>query len=54
VIFHFGYRCASHANEIYIRRSILMLNALMGSVEVPGGLFFKKGPARLVASRPPS
>ncbi len=44
VIFHYGYRGASHRNEIYLRRSILILNALMGSVESPGGLFFKKGP----------
>ncbi len=44
VIFHYGYRGASHQNEIYVRRSILILNALMGSVECPGGLFFKKGP----------
>ncbi len=44
VIFHYGYRGAHHANEIYIRRSILILNALMGSVEAKGGLFFKKGP----------
>ncbi|MGD2151206.1 MAG: molybdopterin-dependent oxidoreductase, partial [Desulfobacterales bacterium] len=32
VIFHFGYRGASHTNEIYMRRSIMILNALMGSV----------------------
>jgi thiosulfate reductase/polysulfide reductase chain A len=44
VIFHFGYRGASHINEIYLRRSILILNALMGSIEAPGGFFFKKGP----------
>ncbi len=44
VIFHYGYRGASHTNEIYLRRSILMLNALMGSIEAKGGLFFKKGP----------
>lgn len=43
VIFHFGYRGAHHPNEIYLRRSILILNALMGSLEAPGGLFFKKG-----------
>ncbi|NOX35129.1 MAG: molybdopterin-dependent oxidoreductase [Deltaproteobacteria bacterium] len=47
VVFHFGYRGANHQNEIYMRRSILMLNALMGSVEVKGGLFFKKGPAEV-------
>ncbi len=45
VIFHFGYRGASHTNEIYLRRSIMILNALMGSIEVKGGFFFKKGPA---------
>ncbi|MGD9016842.1 MAG: molybdopterin-dependent oxidoreductase [Desulfobacterales bacterium] len=44
VIFHYGYRGAHHANEIYLRRSILMLNALLGSVEAKGGIFFKKGP----------
>lgn len=44
VIFHFGYRGASHTNEIYMRRSILILNALMGSIEAKGGIFFKKGP----------
>lgn len=44
VIFHCGYRCASHVNEIYFRRSIFILNALMGSIESKGGIFFKKGP----------
>jgi thiosulfate reductase/polysulfide reductase chain A len=44
VVFHFGYRGASHQNEIYVRRSILILNALMGSIESKGGFFFKKGP----------
>ncbi len=43
VIFHYGYRGAHHTNEIYFRRSIIILNALMGSLEAPGGLFFKKG-----------
>ncbi len=44
VIFHYGYRGAHHEEEIYLRRSILMLNVLMGSIEAPGGFFFKKGP----------
>ncbi|MBT3258136.1 MAG: molybdopterin-dependent oxidoreductase [Deltaproteobacteria bacterium] len=44
VIFHFGYRGANHPNEIYLRRSIMILNSLMGSVEAKGGFFFKKGP----------
>jgi len=44
VIFNFGYRGANHPDEIYFRRSIMILNSLMGSVETPGGFFFKKGP----------
>ncbi len=44
VLFHHGYRAAHHKNEIYLRRSILILNSLMGNLEAPGGLFFKKGP----------
>jgi thiosulfate reductase/polysulfide reductase chain A len=43
VIFHYGYRGAHHPEEIYFRRSLVILNALMGSIESPGGLFFKKG-----------
>ena len=44
VVFHFGYRSSHHLNEIHFRRSIIILNALMGSIEAKGGLFFKKGP----------
>ena len=44
VVFHYGYRGAHHPNEIYFRRSLIILNALMGSIEAPGGLFIKKGP----------
>ena len=47
VIFHFGYRGANHENEIYLRRSIMILNSLMGSVEAKGGFFFKKGPGEV-------
>jgi len=47
VIFHFGYRGANYENEIYQRRSILLLNALMGSIEAKGGFFFKKGPGEV-------
>ncbi len=47
VIFHYGYRGANHTNEIYMRRSMLMLNALMGSIEIKGGIFFKKGPGEV-------
>ncbi|MFO8032226.1 MAG: molybdopterin-dependent oxidoreductase [Desulfohalobiaceae bacterium] len=44
VIFHFGYRGAHNKNEIHLRRSIMILNTLLGSIETPGGYFFKKGP----------
>lgn len=44
VIFHYGYRGASHIDEIYFRRSLIILNALMGSIESKGGLIIKKGP----------
>lgn len=47
VIFHYGYRGANQTNEIYMRRSMLILNALMGSVEAKGGIFFKKGPGEV-------
>jgi thiosulfate reductase/polysulfide reductase chain A len=44
VVFHYGYRGAHRPNEIHFRRSLIILNALMGSIEAKGGLFFKKGP----------
>jgi len=47
VIFHFGYRGANHTDEIYMRRSIMILNTLMGSVEAKGGFFVKKGPGEV-------
>lgn len=43
VAFHYGYRGSHHTNEIYFRRSMIILNALLGSIEAKGGLFFKKG-----------
>jgi thiosulfate reductase/polysulfide reductase chain A len=49
VIFHFGYRGAHYTHEIYLRRSIMILNSLMGSVEAKGGFFFKKGPGEVGA-----
>lgn len=42
-VFHYGYRGSHHTKETYFRRSILILNALMGSIESKGGLFIKKG-----------
>lgn len=49
VVFHFGHRGAHYENETYMRRSIGILNALMGSIETPGGYLFKKGPAEVGA-----
>ena len=49
VIFHFGYRGSHYTTEIYMRRSIMILNSLMGSVEAKGGFFFKKGPGEVGA-----
>lgn len=43
VVFHYGYRCANYKNEVYFRRSLIILNALMGNFEAPGGMFVKKG-----------
>ncbi|MHC1724519.1 MAG: molybdopterin-dependent oxidoreductase [Syntrophobacteraceae bacterium] len=43
VAFHYGYRSAHQLTEVYFRRSLIILNALMGSIEAKGGLFFKKG-----------
>lgn len=43
VVFHYGYRGSHHPWETYFRRSIMMLNALMGSIESKGGVFIKKG-----------
>ena len=44
IIFHFGYRGANHTNETYFRRSIMILNSLMGTIDAKGGVFIKKGP----------
>ena len=47
VIFHMGYRAAHYTDEIYFRRSIFMLNCLLGAIETKGGMFFKKGPGEV-------
>lgn len=51
VLFHYGYRSAHYTNEVYFRRSVIILNALMGGIEAPGGMFFKKG-AKDVGRKP--
>ena len=44
VIFHPGWMTAWYSSDFYLRRSIYILNALMGSYEAEGGLFIGKAP----------
>ncbi len=39
----FGWYSAGYANDFQLRRTILALNAVVGNLEVPGGIFFIKG-----------
>ena len=39
----FGLFSSSYLNDFQLRRAILALNALVGNLEVPGGLFLVKG-----------
>ena len=42
VIFHPGWMTSRHKQSFYVSRSALILNALMGNIEVPGGLIIAK------------
>ncbi len=44
VIFHAGWMTARHRQSFYTARTAHILNALMGNIEVNGGLFISKGP----------
>ncbi len=44
VIFHPGWMLSRYNDSFYASRMIHILNALMGSIEVPGGLFYPKTP----------
>jgi thiosulfate reductase/polysulfide reductase chain A len=44
VIFHPGWLTARHKQSFYVSRSALILNALMGNIEIPGGLVIAKPP----------
>jgi len=44
VIIHPGWMIARYRDSFYASRMIHILNALMGSIEQPGGLFYPKGP----------
>ena len=44
VIFHPGWMTARHRQSFYVSRSALILNALLGNIELPGGCIMGKGP----------
>ncbi len=44
VIFHPGWMSARHKQSFYVSRSALILNALMGNLEIPGGYILGKSP----------
>jgi len=44
VIFHTGWMTARHKQSFYVSRTALILNALMGSIDVKGGIVIGKSP----------
>jgi thiosulfate reductase/polysulfide reductase chain A len=44
VIFHPGWLTARHKQSFYVTRTALILNALMGNIELPGGFVIAKPP----------
>jgi thiosulfate reductase / polysulfide reductase chain A len=44
VIFHPGWMTARHKQSFHVSRTALILNALMGNIEVPGGCVLGKSP----------
>ncbi len=44
VLFHPGWMTARHKQSFYVSRTALILNALMGSLEIPGGYVIAKPP----------
>lgn len=44
VIFHSGWMTARHKQSFYVSRTALILNALMGNIEIPGGCVLGKSP----------
>ena len=45
VVFHPGWFTSRHKQSFYVTRTALILNALMGNIEVPGGFIIAKPPA---------
>jgi thiosulfate reductase/polysulfide reductase chain A len=44
VIFHPGWMTARHKQSFYVSRTAMILNALMGNIEIPGGCVLAKSP----------
>jgi thiosulfate reductase / polysulfide reductase chain A len=44
VIFHLGWMVSRHKQSFYVSRTALILNALMGSIDVKGGIVIAKTP----------
>lgn len=44
VIFHLGWMVSRHKQSFYVSRTALILNALMGSIDVKGGIVLAKTP----------
>jgi thiosulfate reductase / polysulfide reductase chain A len=44
VIFHPGWMTARHKQSFHVSRTALILNALMGNIEIPGGCVLGKSP----------
>ena len=44
VIFHPGWMSARHKQSFFVSRTALILNALMGNIEIPGGIILGKSP----------
>ena len=42
VVFHPGWMTARHKQSFYVTRTALILNALMGNIEIPGGFMMVK------------
>lgn len=44
VIFHPGWMTSRHKQSFYVSRTAMILNALMGNIEIPGGCILGKSP----------
>ncbi len=51
VIFHPGWMTARHKQSFYVSRTALILNALMGNIEVPGGMYYLANHLKIMAAK---